>query len=107
VMVNQRKRLTCWSPKGTGYDAGSQRFNQAALSRNPMDGVARWVQTMEMGNGITPSRLKRCDGKLEMDTHILQTPALGRDVVQGDTPVELECGLQTHRGSQRQSPAQP
>jgi hypothetical protein len=55
VIVTQRKRLTRWSQKGTGYDAGSHRSDQQALSRNPVDSVALKVQTMEMGNGVTPS----------------------------------------------------
>ena len=55
MIVNQRKRLTRWSQKGTGYDAGSHSSDQSARSRNPVDSVALGVQTMEMGNGITPS----------------------------------------------------
>ena len=62
MIVNQRKRLTRWSQKGIGYDAGSHRSDQAALSRNPVDSVALRVQTMEMGNGVTPQWLSESRG---------------------------------------------
>ena len=56
MIVNQRKRLTRWSQKGTGYDAGSPRSDPSALSRNPVDSVTLRGQPMEMGNGGTPQR---------------------------------------------------
>src|SRR6516162_10576117 len=54
---NPAKEAHTLEPKGTGYDAGSPSSDQWALSRNPVDSVALKVQTMEMGNGVTPQWL--------------------------------------------------
>ena len=52
---NPAEEADTLEPKGTGYDAGRPRSDPSALSRNPVDSVALRVQTMEMGNGVTPS----------------------------------------------------
>lgn len=53
--VNQRTRLTRWSPKGTGARAGALRYDRQSPPRGPGGVFPPYVHRQTRnGNGVTP-----------------------------------------------------